>query len=55
MLEQKGGVERQLSIITKEGIYAMNMPSTHYPMLNNVKDNMSLQQMLTTSGIAGIT
>ena len=55
MLEQKGGMERQLSIITKEGIYAMNMPSTHYPMLNNVKDNMSLQQMLTTSGIAGIT
>lgn len=54
MLEQKGGMERQLSIITKEGIYAMNMPSTHYPMLNNVKDNMSLQQMLTTSGIAGI-
>ena len=54
MLEQKGGMERQLSIITKEGIYAMNIPSTHYPMLNKVKDDMSLQQMLTTSGIAGI-
>lgn len=54
MLEQKGGMERQLSIITKEGIYAMNMPSTHYPMLNKVKDDMSLQQMLTISGIAGI-
>ena len=55
MLEQKGGNPTQLSIITKEGTQAMHAYGTAYPMLNKVKGDMSIKQMLATSGIAGIT
>lgn len=55
MQEQKGGVHTQLTWITKEGVQAMHTPGTEYPMLNNVKGDMSIKSMLTTSGIAGIT
>jgi len=33
----------------------MHTPGTEYPMLNNVKGDMSIKSMLTASGIAGIT
>lgn len=55
MQEQKGGVHTQLTWITKEGVQAMHTPGTEYPMLNNVKGDMSIKSMLTASGIAGIT
>ena len=55
MQEQKGGVHTQLTWITKEGVQAMHTPGTEYPMLNNVKGDMSIKSMLTVSGIAGIT
>ena len=55
MLEQKGGNPTQLSLITKEGTQAMHAYGTAYPMLNKVKGDMSIKQMLATSGIAGIT
>lgn len=55
MLEQKGGNPTQLSIITKEGTQAMHAYGTAYPMLNKVKGDMSIKQMLAASGIAGIT
>lgn len=55
MLEQKGGTPTQLSLITKEGTQAMYAYGTAYPMLNKVKGDMSIKQMLATSGIAGIT
>ena len=55
MLEQKGGNPTQLTLITKEGTQAMHAYGTAYPMLNKVKGDMSIKQMLATSGIAGIT
>ena len=55
MLEQKGGNPTQLSLITKEGTQAMHAYGTGYPLLNNIKGDMSIKQMLTESGIAGIT
>lgn len=55
MLEQKGGNPTQLSLITKEGTQAMHAYGTVYPLLNNIKGDMSIKQMLTESGIAGIT
>ena len=55
MLEQKGGNPTQLSIITKDSTQAMHAYGTAYPMLNKVKGDMSIKQMLATSGIAGIT
>ena len=55
MLEQKGGNPTQLSLITKEGTQAIHAYGTAYPMLNKVKGDMSIKQMLATSGIAGIT
>lgn len=55
MLEQKGGNPTQLSLIIKEGTQAMHAYGTAYPMLNKVKGDMSIKQMLATSGIAGIT
>lgn len=54
MLEQKGGNPTQLTLITKEGTQAMHAYGTAYPMLNKVKGDMSIKQMLATSGIAGI-
>ena len=54
MLEQKGGSPTQLSLITKEGTQAMHAYGTAYPMLNKVKGDMSIKQMLAVSGIAGI-
>lgn len=54
MLEQKGGNPTQLSLITKEGTQAMHAYGTAYPLLNNIKGDMSIKQMLTESGIAGI-
>lgn len=55
MLEQKGGNPTQLSLITKEGTQAMHAYGTAYPLLNNIKGDMSIKQMLTESGISGIT
>ena len=55
MLEQKGGSSRQLTIITREGQEAMNFNSTHYPLLNKVGKDMSISELLSTSGIGGIT
>ena len=55
MLEQKGGNPTQLSLITKEGNQAMHAYGTAYPLLHNIKGDMSIKQMLTESGIAGIT
>lgn len=53
--EQKGGTYKQLEWITKEGTQAMHTPGIEYPMLHNVKGDMSIKSMLTLSGIAGIT
>lgn len=55
MLEQKGGLPSVLKFITKEGEFSMNIPGTQYPMLNKVNGDMSINQMLQVSGIAGIT
>jgi hypothetical protein len=55
MLEQKGGLPSILKFITKEGEFSMNIPGTQYPMLNKVNGDMSVNQMLQVSGIAGIT
>ena len=54
MLEQKGGTPQQLSIITKEGTNMMHANTTYYPMLNKIHRDMSINEMLQTSGIAGI-
>lgn len=55
MQEQKGGVQEQLTLITKEGTTAMHTLATTYPHLNKITRDMSINEMLNTSGIAGIT
>lgn len=54
MQEQKGGVQEQLTLITKEGTNAMHTMATTYPHLNKINRDMSVNEMLNTSGIAGI-
>lgn len=54
MQEQKGGVQEQLTLITKEGTSAMHTTATTYPHLNKINRDMSVNEMLNTSGIAGI-
>ena len=54
MQEQKGGVQEQLTLITKEGTTAMHTTATTYPHLNKINRDMSINEMLNTSGIAGI-
>lgn len=54
MQEQKGGIQEQLTLITKEGTTAMHTTATTYPHLNKINRDMSINEMLNTSGIAGI-
>ena len=54
MMQQQGGTYRTIQWITKDGTQSMGTTGVWYPELNNVKSDMSIEQMLADSGIGGI-
>lgn len=54
MQQMQGGVHRTIQWITKDGTQSMGTIGVHYPHIENVKADMSLDAMLNESGMAGI-
>ena len=54
MQREIGGTYKNYGLITRDGHAKMSVNGTHYSMLNNIKSDMSAQNMLIESGIKGI-
>lgn len=55
MLKEQGGVPRTYELITRDGKSKMSVDGTFYSTLPKIKEETSLDNMLTESGIRGIT
>lgn len=51
---ERGGVSTRLEILTRDSNTKLSVDGTGYPQLNNIKDDMSVDKMLSESGIQGI-
>lgn len=54
MIRGQGGIERNYDVITRDSNVRMSVEGTYYSSIPKVTENMSIDKMLSTSGIQGI-
>lgn len=54
MLQEQGGVPRTYELITRDSNVKMSINGTYYSQIPKVTEDMSVDKMLTTSGMQGI-